>query len=101
MVENSRTTAGAGTAFQPLNMPVAVDVRVSAEGRPIGVALARKGRRSNPMKVDRIVDLWDVEDEWWRKEPVRRRYFRVLLEGGRVVTLFRDLKSGSWFQQEY
>ena len=36
-----------------------------------------------------------------RKTAIRRRYFRLLMDTGRVLTIFRDLRSGEWFRQEY
>jgi hypothetical protein len=48
--------------------------------------------------VQEIADRWRIDDEWWRKE-VSRMYFRVVLAGGRVLTVFQDLIAGDWFLQ--
>ena len=40
-----------------------------------------------------------MADRWWTEEPVRRRYFEVVLETGRNVVVFRDEASGKWFRQ--
>ena len=50
--------------------------------------------------VSEVVDTWLVEDEWWRA-PVARRYVRLALADGRLVTLFEDLLAGDWYLQRY
>jgi hypothetical protein len=57
-----------------------------------------------PAEVDRALvelvrDEWRVVDRWWTEEPVRRRYFEVVLECGRNVVVFEDQLSGRWFRQ--
>jgi len=42
---------------------------------------------------------WHVVDRWWTEEPVRRRYFEVVLESGQNTVVFRDDDRGSWFTQ--
>ena len=58
-----------------------------------------------PAEVDRaqvalVRDEWRVADRWWTEEPVRRRYFEVVLESGRNVVVFEDQLSGRWFRQQ-
>ncbi|MBI4212728.1 MAG: hypothetical protein HY534_00280, partial [Chloroflexi bacterium] len=48
--------------------------------------------------VSQILDQWRIDDEWWRKE-ISRRYFRVVLANGAVVTIFHDLVGDGWFLQ--
>ena len=45
-------------------------------------------------------DVWEIEDEWWRQHPISRRYYRVLLEDGSSMTLFRDLLNSLWYEQK-
>jgi hypothetical protein len=40
-----------------------------------------------------------VVERWWTEEPVRRRYFEVLLETGRNVVAFCDERTGQWYRQ--
>jgi hypothetical protein len=49
--------------------------------------------------VDSIREEWVVEDRWWTGNPLRRRYFEVVLADGRNVVVFRDLVGGGWFLQ--
>jgi hypothetical protein len=58
-----------------------------------------------PAEVDRVPVMlvreeWRVLDRWWTEEPIRRRYFEVVLETGRNVVVFEDQLSGSWFRQQ-
>lgn len=48
--------------------------------------------------LEAIIEIWRVDDEWWRK-PVSRLYVEAVLEGGKRVLLYRDLVSGQWFAQ--
>ncbi|HKF76871.1 MAG TPA: hypothetical protein VKF59_12065 [Candidatus Dormibacteraeota bacterium] len=51
--------------------------------------------------METVEDVWRVDDGWWRPSPVARTYFRVLLEGGLVLTLYRDDLEGTWWAQRY
>jgi hypothetical protein len=53
----------------------------------------------NRVGVARVRDEWRVVERWWTAEPVRRRYFEVLLESGRNVVVFEDGERGGWFTQ--
>jgi hypothetical protein len=44
---------------------------------------------------------WRIDQHWWRGEPVRRDYFRVVTAGGPPLTVYHDRVSGEWFRQEY
>jgi hypothetical protein len=59
---------------------------------------------SLPVSVDRIrIEIvreeWRVHERWWTGDPVRRRYFDVVLESGENVVVFEDEKDGRWYQQ--
>jgi hypothetical protein len=51
-------------------------------------------------QIERIQDVWQVDDEWWR-EPISRRYLQVVLRGGVLRTLFHDRIADRWFAQSY
>jgi hypothetical protein len=73
-----------------LNEPTAVLVSVENE---IPTAVSRVG-------VAAVREEWLVVDRWWTEEPVRRRYFEVVLDTGRNVVVFRDELTGKWFRQQ-
>ncbi len=56
------------------------------------------GEGDGPRLVDAVLEVWRIDDEWWRR-PIARRYFEALLQGGRRVVLFEDLATGEWFEQ--
>lgn len=124
MVKNPRTQTGTGTTHRPLNMPVPVTVQTGTKDSPAATdALRRRhtdsekrtvytqsphwSARSHPesdsalARVANIIDMWEIDDEWWRTSPIRRRYWKIKLETGHDLTLFQDIESGKWFQQDY
>ena len=71
------------------------------EPRP---ALVEPGFDGTPRVVNRqpvalVREEWHVVDRWWTEEPVRRRYFEVVLESGQNTVVFRDEEGGGWFTQ--
>jgi hypothetical protein len=80
---------------RPLNRPRPLRVEVG-EHRPIAIYLS--GQR---LAVEAVLETWRIDDEWWRERPVSRLYFSLLLEDGRVVTVYRNLVSGRWWEQGY
>jgi hypothetical protein len=50
--------------------------------------------------VSSVREEWRVFDRWWTSEPVRRRYFDVVLETGENVAVFYDLEQERWFSQK-
>ena len=51
--------------------------------------------------VEEVLQLWRIDDEWWRPRPVSRLYYSLLLADGRMLTAYRDLVSGRWWTQRY
>ena len=91
---------GQEDALRPLNVPEAVEVREDGDGRPSAVKTGRAGSAGSQWQaVTEITDLWRIDDEWWREEPISRMYYRVSLEDGTAVTVFRDLSVGVWRRQ--
>lgn len=66
---------------------------------PTGVphAIVADGRRR---AVTAIREDWLVQDRWWTDDPVDRHYYELLVEPGRIVVAFRDIRSGRWFTHE-
>jgi hypothetical protein len=65
-----------------LNKPWPVPVQVGANGTPRAV-----GR----LAVESVREEWLVEDGWWTQQPLRRRYFELVLENGSDVVVFCEL----------
>jgi hypothetical protein len=80
---------GDSRAARRLNEPTAVLVVAENE---IPTAVNRIG-------VATVREEWRVVDRWWTEEPVRRRYFEVVLDTGRNVVVFHDELTGKWFRQ--
>ena len=81
-------------ALRPLNVPRTLRVTTGRRGRPLLLHLGGGARR-----VWQILEIWQIDDEWWR-DPVSRRYATLALEDGRIVTVYRDLLDGRWYLQE-
>jgi hypothetical protein len=73
-----------------LGVPEPAAVGADERGVPVTVG---------PAPVDSVREEWVVEDRWWTGQPVRRRYFELVLVNGRNVVVFRDLVGGGWFMQ--
>ena len=72
--------------------PVTMDLNESGlmtVGRPDGRTVG---------KVEAILESWRIDDEWWRR-TIARNYMEVMLEGGKRMVLFQDLRTGQWFAQ--
>jgi hypothetical protein len=93
MVHHSKATPDADS-FRPLNLPIPVDVRESAKQLPVAVRI--KGRWRRVVSID---DVCNVDEEWCRERPIVRIYYRVRMEDGGLITLFRDMLIGAWYRQ--
>ena len=73
-----------------LNAPRPIHVEPELDGSP---------QRVNRRGVALVREEWRVVDRWWTEEPVHRRYFDVVLEGGENAVVYRDEEAGGWFSQ--
>ncbi len=78
------------TGPQPLYRPEPATVRADAQGRPLTV----DGRA-----IDGVRESWLIEDRWWTRAPLRRRYWELVTVRGELVVLFREIDTGRWFRQ--
>ena len=76
----------------PLGEPKVVTVRTDEHGEPVHVRLPGKPAR----QVAVVRERWRIDDEWWRS-AISREYRAVVLDDGRVVTLYHDLLDGLWY----
>ena len=89
MVAHSRDQ-GDSRAARRLNEPRPADVE-ALRGVPAAVG---------GMVVLSLREEWRVTDRWWTDEPVRRRYFDLVLETGENVAVFYDEERERWFRQK-
>ena len=92
MVENPGAAVYVDTC-KPVNTPEQVLVEEDALGLPVAVKLPRRQR------ITAIEDRWRIDDEWWRREPVSRLYYAVLLASGHRFVFYKDLINSCWYRQ--
>jgi hypothetical protein len=139
MEQTARTPLRAD-GLRPLGLPHPIDVQLTPAGlphrlraaprlglpmrtpRPIsrpdvrGVRAAissTAGDRPTTGQISEVIDIseiWRITEEWWRDTPIRRTYFRLVLDDGRPLTIFHDKREpseggigvlGAWFEQRY
>jgi hypothetical protein len=81
---------GDSRAARRLNEPRPVEV-AAEQGIPAAVGA---------VAVAQVREEWRVADRWWTEEPVRRRYFDLVLVTGENVAVFYDLERERWFRQK-
>jgi len=82
--------------LRPLASPRRTDVVTDERGLPCRVRF-----EGAMCAVAAVQDRWRIDDEWWRETAVSRMYYQLQLEGGRVITIYRDLIGGEWCEQRY
>ncbi len=92
MVEDTGTALHADAA-KPVNTPEPVRVEADASGGPAAVRLPRR------LRIAAIEDIWRIDDEWWRAEPISRLYYSVLLATGDRLVIYKDIINGEWYKQ--
>ena len=73
-----------------LYAPRAATVEAGADGVP---------RAVGSVAVESVCEEWLVEDRWWTPQPLRSRYFELVLADGRDVVVFEAEDSASWYLQ--
>ena len=53
------------------------------------------------VRIYSIIDEWEVTEGWWTNQPINRRYFKVILDNGVEIVLFKDLLSNLWYKQRF
>jgi hypothetical protein len=89
----SATRNGEAIAASPY-YPEKIEV-AAQEGKPFVVRLKKR-----PVLVKDVVNMWRIDEEWWRN-PISRLYFLLELENGARLTVFRDLLGGVWYRQNW
>ena len=94
MVQDTGKTLRTDT-YRPVNIPEPVNVEEDPSGLPLAVRTPRR------QAIKTIEDRWRIDDEWWRREPVSRLYYEVLLASGQRLILYKDLINNCWYRQSY
>src|SRR6266513_1644488 len=84
--------------LRAINVPQPVVVELDVCGSPTKIEMRSIDDRGS-VTIEAVRETWRIDDEWWR-EPVRRMYYEVLVEGGGRVVLFVDLVTLEWFVQK-
>ena len=94
MVQDTGKTLRTDT-YRPVNIPEPVNVEEDPSDLPLAVRTPRR------QAIKTIEDRWRIDDEWWRREPVSRLYYEVLLASGQRLILYKDLINNCWYRQSY
>jgi hypothetical protein len=79
-----------------------VEVRADDEGQQLTlVRVDAPGRRNGEALVEHIEEQWRLAEAWWREPAQARTYYRAVLEGGRLLTVYHDDVTGDWHEQPY
>ncbi len=80
--------------LKPLGQPRVAAVRTDEFGEPVHIRLKGKPAR----RVAVVRERWRIDDEWWR-QAISREYRTIVLDDGKVITLFQDLLDDTWYVQ--
>lgn len=87
------SAASSAKELRVLNQPR--PVRVLSDQNEVPVGLFWNGRQC---RIDFVKERWRIDDEWWRR-PISRRYFRIVLITGVLITLYHDMQEDQWYLQ--
>lgn len=93
MVKNTRKKEGIGI-IQTLNNPRPVEIETDEANNLATVTLGQR-----KVNIARVTDVWSIEDEWWREEPISRVYYIIVLENCSSITVFFDRIHCKWYKQ--
>lgn len=96
MVSPTRTADGL-SRIRALNRPQPVQVRTTSAQIPTALRLGAGSWQG----VEQVLEMWRIDEEWWRPRPVHRLYYRVALSNGAVVDVYYDLLERRWYRQRY
>ena len=74
--------------------PEAIEV-IASKGTPRTVKF-----RNRPMEVKEILNIWRIDDEWWRN-PISRLYHSLEFTTRTRFTVFQDLITRQWYRQNW
>ncbi len=83
----------APSAVELPTVSVPVKVVTDYQGNPSAVRLGRW------VGVVGVLDCWRADDEWWEPQAKPKTYYKVALQNGFDLTIFREPSSGKWYQE--
>jgi hypothetical protein len=92
MVKTSRRTVRSSRLLY-LNKPESITVKNNKNG--ISISILKKNRL---LKVNRVQDKWLVKDRWWKSNPISRYYYKLELDTGDILVIFKDLLTDKWYK---
>ena len=75
------------------SIPMPIKVQEDTGHRPLAVTV-----EGAILEVVSIDERLEEEAEWWEPESVFKMHYQVTLEDGRQVAVFRNMKTGRWYQ---
>lgn len=83
-------------------VPVAFryEALASGRGRPGRPRPGRSGQ-TDWYRVEQVLEMWRIDEGWWRPRPIHRMYYRLFLRHGAVVDVYFDEGNGHWYEQRY
>jgi len=93
--KSERGTRNRVDRLRALNLPEEVRVVIDDKSEPRAVEWSG----GKVTAVESVQESWRIDDEWWRQQ-VSRRYFEVVLQGGKRVVLYEDLITREWWMQK-
>jgi len=94
LVKDTGKTLRADT-YRTVNAPQSVAVEENGSGLPLALKTPRR------QAVSAVDEMWRIDDEWWRREPISRLYYSVRLVSGHRLVLYKDLVNNCWYRQSY
>lgn len=85
--------AGVPVAFRP-------ETPLPGPGRPGRIRAGWNGP-AHWYRVEQVLDMWRIDEGWWRPRPIHRTYYRLFLRHGAVVDVYFDEVDGRWYEQRY
>jgi len=76
----------------PLYTPSRVRMREKGS-----ISLVKAGKKEE--RIQRVLEKWVVEEDWWELKALSRVYYRVLLDNGAIYKLFYDQVKQRWYRQ--
>lgn len=92
-------------AMRVLRPPVALEVILddteqtawNSHPRLVSVASVQGAEPRMQGLVRVAAGPWQLEEGWWREQPVERDYWDVELSGGGLYRIYRDRRSNEWY----